>query len=1009
VAPLAAAEAAARDAEAAVDAGAVERGEAPTVVAARTEGEEALAAARDAASSAHAAASARAEAWLQALEEAEAAALARARTLVRARLEALADDGARAEAEAEAAAAEALATATREAAEQAATRLSAAERAREDAWAALDAARARREAVQDDLATLARRRAEVEGLLAGLAERDRPSADLGALVGERPTLLDRLRAVGASPDDLAALGDRALLPVFDRAAEVLALAADLGESPARVAWMARPAGEGEILPGTALVADLAAALEHHRRTGGAAAVQGTGERVDADGTVTLGRPGVEVRAAAARREETERLQAEAADLGARAEALEADREAAATVEALARRSAEEADAARTEVEQEVRAERETVEAEVRRAGAAAVVAARRDAAAAVEAARAEGEGEVARVREGFAARRLAARRTASRALEAVRVEAEAAVAAARAKAEARVTEAAREAEAAARAAREAARHTLAEARDDVRARRETLEAVERRDREAVAEASAARDAAREASSRAEEAAREASAAQARTEVDQVRVDGEVRALLARQEAAQSALRAAVAERAAMDRERERIEQERAEAGRALEATVARTAGGPDLPALRAAREDAEATEAEVRATHAAAVQHRADLVARRAAKAEAVEALRRARSDLVERQQAAATRLEEIAAASAENDARRATADAALAEARTARTAAWDRLQRERARLEGLREQLRALEEEVRAHATARDEAQREAGDLDVRLREVQVEVDDLRRRMDERYLVSLPGLLDRLDAHGVVLLETDDPARSDVEIGGRVVAGVPDLEVRPGMLQDFDGIAALVEEVETSRRRLLSLGEVNLAAAEEYEDVARRHADLVAQRTDLEEAMDRIRAAIAKMNRTCRERFRETFDRVAGNLEALYPRLTGGGRARLSLTDEEDLLETGIEIFVQPSGKRLQKLGLLSGGEKAMTAIALLLSLFQVKPSPFCVLDEVDAPLDEANGGRFNEVLREMANLAQFIVITHNRKTMEAADTLYGITMPTPGVSRLVSVRLGA
>ncbi len=274
---------------------------------------------------------------------------------------------------------------------------------------------------------------------------------------------------------------------------------------------------------------------------------------------------------------------------------------------------------------------------------------------------------------------------------------------------------------------------------------------------------------------------------------------------------------------------------------------------------------------------------------------------------------------------------------------------------------------------------------------------------------MDERYLVSLPGLLDRLDAQGTVTLPTDEHARDDVEIGGRRIEGVPDLVLRPAMLQDFDAIAALVDEVEEGRRKLQSLGEVNLAAVEEYEDVARRHGDLVTQRADLEEAVARIREAIAKMNRTCRERFRETFDRVAAHLAAIYPRLTGGGQARLALTDEEDLLETGVEIFVQPPGKKLQNLTLLSGGEKAMTAISMLLALFQVKPSPFCVLDEVDAPLDEANGGRFNEVLREMSGLAQFILITHNRKTMEAADTLYGVTMPTPGVSRLVSVRLGA
>jgi chromosome segregation protein len=154
-------------------------------------------------------------------------------------------------------------------------------------------------------------------------------------------------------------------------------------------------------------------------------------------------------------------------------------------------------------------------------------------------------------------------------------------------------------------------------------------------------------------------------------------------------------------------------------------------------------------------------------------------------------------------------------------------------------------------------------------------------------------------------------------------------------------------------------------------------------------------------------MNKTCRERFRETFDRVDEAFRKAYPELVGGGEARLELTDEDDLLETGVEVVVRPPGKRAQSLSLLSGGEKAMTAIALLLALFSVKPSPFCVLDEVDAPLDEANGARFNDMLRRMAEVTQFIVITHNRKTMECADTLYGVTMPTPGCSALVSVRV--
>jgi chromosome segregation protein len=165
---------------------------------------------------------------------------------------------------------------------------------------------------------------------------------------------------------------------------------------------------------------------------------------------------------------------------------------------------------------------------------------------------------------------------------------------------------------------------------------------------------------------------------------------------------------------------------------------------------------------------------------------------------------------------------------------------------------------------------------------------------------------------------------------------------------------------------------------------------------------------MASIRSAIAKMNRTCRERFREAFDRVNDEFQAVYPRLVGGGSARLTLTDEEDLLETGVDIFVRPPGKRLQNLTLLSGGEKAMAALAMVIALFRVRPSPFCLLDEVDAPLDEANGARFNEMLVEMSRGAQFIVVTHNRKTMECANTLYGVSMVEPGCSKLLSVQLG-
>ncbi|HET6440583.1 MAG TPA: chromosome segregation protein SMC, partial [Anaeromyxobacter sp.] len=142
-------------------------------------------------------------------------------------------------------------------------------------------------------------------------------------------------------------------------------------------------------------------------------------------------------------------------------------------------------------------------------------------------------------------------------------------------------------------------------------------------------------------------------------------------------------------------------------------------------------------------------------------------------------------------------------------------------------------------------------------------------------------------------------------------------------------------------------------------------------------------------------------------FDRVNEKFQAVFPRLFNGGRAGLVLTSAEGEAEQGVEIFAQPPGKKLQSVNLLSGGEKALTAVALIFAIFLIKPTPFCLLDEVDAPLDDANVGRFNEMVKEMSRSSQFILITHNKRTMEMVDTLYGVTMEEPGVSKLISVRL--
>jgi chromosome segregation ATPase len=335
------------------------------------------------------------------------------------------------------------------------------------------------------------------------------------------------------------------------------------------------------------------------------------------------------------------------------------------------------------------------------------------------------------------------------------------------------------------------------------------------------------------------------------------------------------------------------------------------------------------------------------------------------------------------------------------------RATVWDRYQVARERQSRGREGLAQAEMDAgQLRVRERDLAGR-SEDAKGELERVQTEIEVLRRRAEERYQAVLPAMLDRLHARGSIGLGVSDEALLGVAVGGQRIEGVAPRDLSATQLMDRMRVQEVAARLEDNRAQLARLGEVNLGALDEHVDLARRHTELVSQREDLEASIRTIRAAIAKMNRTCRQRFRDAFDRINSNFQESYPRLVGGGAARLSLTNEEDLLETGVDIFVQPPGKRLQNLSLLSGGEKAMTAIALLIAVFQVKPSPFCVLDEVDAPLDEANGARFNEMLKDLSRITQFVVVTHNRKTMECADTLYGVTMARPGVSRLVAVDL--
>ena len=225
------------------------------------------------------------------------------------------------------------------------------------------------------------------------------------------------------------------------------------------------------------------------------------------------------------------------------------------------------------------------------------------------------------------------------------------------------------------------------------------------------------------------------------------------------------------------------------------------------------------------------------------------------------------------------------------------------------------------------------------------------------------------------------------------------------DLAREVQLSEEFD-LEAERTRVEELRERLENFGAVNMMALEELSEADERLAFLTTQREDITQGIAATEEALREIKRRSRERFRDAFVKINQNFSELFNELFGGGRGEMSLIDNDDDLESGIDIVAQPPGKRLQNVLLLSGGEKAMAALALVLGIFQYRPSPFCLLDEVDAPLDEANVGRFTNKVVAMAANTQFIVITHNKRTMETARALYGVTMEEVGVSKLVSVR---
>ncbi len=255
---------------------------------------------------------------------------------------------------------------------------------------------------------------------------------------------------------------------------------------------------------------------------------------------------------------------------------------------------------------------------------------------------------------------------------------------------------------------------------------------------------------------------------------------------------------------------------------------------------------------------------------------------------------------------------------------------------------------------------------------------------------------------------------ERDNLAQNTFERYGITLgeyAMLPETQEQVQLLRDA-GEAIISEtqnEVLLLREKIRKLGEVNPNAVDEYDQIVDRYNFLSTQKADLERSMKDLADTIEKINKVSKDRFERAFAEVNAHFMRVFPVIFGGGHAHLTLTNPEDMLETGVDITAQPPGKKAQNINLLSGGEKTLTAISLLFAVFLVKPSPFCLLDEVDAPLDDANIGRFNALLREMSKRSQFIIITHNKRTMELNDKLYGVTMEDAGVSKMVSIQLSA
>ena len=343
--------------------------------------------------------------------------------------------------------------------------------------------------------------------------------------------------------------------------------------------------------------------------------------------------------------------------------------------------------------------------------------------------------------------------------------------------------------------------------------------------------------------------------------------------------------------------------------------------------------------------------------------------------------------------------ARKAQAESEIADSRSK----MESLAHDRAQVNAQAAELLSRKQTQEAEVATRDEALREQrrrltqlqesrGTIDVELAQKNMAAQNLRERIQQKYHLNL----DDVRSECITITYADEgPAK--------VETLTPEQMAQAGVATDWNAVA---QQVEALQKRLDELGPVNLVAIEEYEETEQRHQFLTTQHDDLVQAKAQLLEVINRINTQTKEMFTTTFNQIRDNFRAMFTEVFGGGKADLILTDENDVLESGIDIVARPPGKQLQTISLLSGGEQTMTAVALLFSIYQVKPSPFCVLDELDAPLDESNINRFVRVLQRFLDNSQFIIITHNKRTIGMADVLYGVTMEEHGVSKIVSVK---